>query len=104
MTIRGNYYAEHFAYIEIKLVLCPQYGGFDCASPEEIEAFFTNESFYVNVAFANTLINLNENDSDETTKIVPDDRLYFKVDPKQIQFANLYIREAKYYHMSNFLS
>ena len=56
MQIRGNFYAEVFEYIEIRLVLCPVYGGSECATPEQAEAFF-NDDFRVNVAFSNNLVN-----------------------------------------------
>lgn len=60
ITLRGNFLAEVFEYIEIKLALCPEYSeysGTECASPEEIEDFF-KKRFVVNIAFANNLVNI----------------------------------------------
>ena len=56
MNLRGVYYADVFEYIEIKLELCPQYGGSECASPTEINDFF--QEFAIAVSFSNNSFDL----------------------------------------------
>ena len=51
IELKGLYYAQEFNYIETRLELCPQYGGDDCATVQEIEDFFTNNKYTLNTAF-----------------------------------------------------
>ena len=58
ISLRGNYYSNNFDYIGIYLVLCPYYGGDECATPEETENFFRNNQFVMNIAFSNHLVDM----------------------------------------------
>ena len=48
---KGLYFAQEFSYIETRLELCPQYGGDDCATAQEIGDFFTQEKYEISFAF-----------------------------------------------------
>ena len=58
ITLRGNFFAEIFEYIEMKLMLCPTYNEtVNCASPDEVKAFF-KKRFDIHTYFANNLVNV----------------------------------------------
>ena len=87
----------------MKLELCQ---GTDCDTPENIEAFFTDEAspFYASLAFTHTIINPDFETEKKHQKLWdPDERLFFRIDPKQQIESTLYVREVHYHSTPVFI-
>ncbi len=83
MNLRGTFFAKEFEYIEIKLVMCPAYGGDECASPQEISDYFDKRRrLNFQCSFANNLVNIEGHESSLEKATIIDERLYFDIDVK----------------------
>ena len=85
VEIKGNYLADQFFYIRLKLELCPEYSEIEdveCAPLEEIKSYL--DGLYINMAIFKVQFSIGGDlESAFALKKTIDDKLYFPVSTKK---------------------
>ncbi|CDW91220.1 UNKNOWN [Stylonychia lemnae] len=93
--LKGNYYAQEYKYLELKLWKCgPKLDPtLKCANETVIKKYFSDKTF--SFAFINTQFVLDSYDPKERLQYFIDDSLLFEVESQRVKKANFYVQKSE---------